>query len=134
MPSEKTVTVVLLGIAAAGLLAVTGYNLWIAPPAQGLEAVRLEEPAGESSWFAELDAPVVPDAEHPLDLNAADEEELALLPGIGETLAGRIAAYREEHGPLFRAGGPSSGGGHRRKDLCRSPGPGDSGFTGVNNL
>lgn len=33
MPSEKTVTVVLLGIAAAGLLAVTGYNLWIAPPA-----------------------------------------------------------------------------------------------------
>lgn len=100
MPSEKTVTVVLLGIAAAGLLAVTGYNLWIAPPAQGLEAVRLEEPAGESSWFAELDEPVVPDAEHPLDVNSATEEELALLPGIGETLAGRIAAYREEHGPF----------------------------------
>lgn len=100
MPSEKTVTVVLLGIAAAGLLAVTGYNLWIAPPAQGLEVVRLEESAEESSWFAELDEPVVPDAEHPLDLNSAAEEELALLPGIGETLAGRIAAYREEHGPF----------------------------------
>lgn len=100
MPSEKTVTVVLLGIAAAGLLAVTGYSLWIAPPAQGLEVVRLEESAEESSWFAELDEPVVPDAEHPLDLNSAAEEELALLPGIGETLAGRIAAYREEHGPF----------------------------------
>lgn len=100
MPSEKTVTVVLLGIAAAGLLAVTGYNLWIAPPAQGLEVVRLEESAEESSWFAELDEPVVPDAEHPLDLISAAEEELALLPGIGETLAGRIAAYREEHGPF----------------------------------
>lgn len=100
MPSEKTITAVLLGIAAAGLLTVTGYNLWIAPPERGLEAVCLEESAGESSWFAELDWPVVPDPGHPLNLNSATEEELALLPGIGKTLAGRIAAYRKEHGPF----------------------------------
>ena len=36
----------------------------------------------------------------PLDINAAAAEELAALPGIGEVLAGRIVAYREEHGPF----------------------------------
>ena len=36
----------------------------------------------------------------PLDINAASAEELAALPGIGEVLAGRIVAYREEHGPF----------------------------------
>lgn len=35
-----------------------------------------------------------------MDLNAATVEELAQLPGIGEVLAGRIAAYRAENGPF----------------------------------
>jgi competence ComEA-like helix-hairpin-helix protein len=33
-----------------------------------------------------------------IDLNAASIAELVRLPGIGEVLAGRIIAYREEHG------------------------------------
>ena len=33
-----------------------------------------------------------------VDINRADEEELQALPGIGPALAGRIVAYREEHG------------------------------------
>lgn len=33
-----------------------------------------------------------------LDINRATAEELDELPGIGETLAGRIVAYRESHG------------------------------------
>lgn len=33
-----------------------------------------------------------------VDINAASVEELSQLPGIGETLAERIAAYRMEHG------------------------------------
>ena len=38
--------------------------------------------------------------EEPVDINAADVEELATLPGIGEKLARRIVDYRAEHGPF----------------------------------
>ncbi len=36
----------------------------------------------------------------PVNLNTADAEALTALPGIGEELARRIAAYREENGPF----------------------------------
>lgn len=39
-----------------------------------------------------------PTISFPIDLNLADEEDLAHLPGIGEVLARRIIAYRSEHG------------------------------------
>lgn len=100
MPSERVVSAALLGIAAAGLLAIVGYNLWIAPPAEGLTVVNIDSSSISLEESPELDMPIVPDAEHPLDLNAATEEELDLLPGIGEVLAGRIVQYREEHGPF----------------------------------
>jgi competence protein ComEA len=35
-----------------------------------------------------------------LDINVATAEELDALPGVGPTIAGRIVAYREEHGPF----------------------------------
>ena len=35
-----------------------------------------------------------------LDLNTATEAELDDLPGLGPALAGRIVAWREEHGPF----------------------------------
>ena len=35
-----------------------------------------------------------------LDVNTAEEHELALLPGIGSRTAAAIAAYRSEHGPF----------------------------------
>ncbi len=49
----------------------------------------------------------------PLDLNAADAEALQGLPGIGPTLAARIVADREAHGPFQLA-----------EDLLRVPGIG----------
>ena len=33
-----------------------------------------------------------------ININAADSATLMLLPGVGEKLAARIVAYREEHG------------------------------------
>jgi len=35
-----------------------------------------------------------------ININRAAEEELQDLPGVGPALAGRIIAYRDEHGPF----------------------------------
>jgi len=46
-------------------------------------------------------APILRDASM-VNLNVADAEELATLPGVGEVLAARIVTYREQHGPFAR--------------------------------
>lgn len=48
-------------------------------------------PEAESSQTA----PVIT---FPININTADKDTLAVLPGIGEVLAQRILDYREEHG------------------------------------
>jgi competence protein ComEA len=38
----------------------------------------------------------------PVDINRADAQQLASLPGVGESIAKRIIEFREEHGPFRR--------------------------------
>ena len=56
----------------------------------------------------------------PVDLNTADVEELMTLPGIGETRAKAIVAYREEHGPFTYV-----------EDLIQVPGIGEGILEGL---
>ena len=39
-----------------------------------------------------------------ININTATREELVTLPGVGETIAARIIAYREENGPFYDIG------------------------------
>jgi competence protein ComEA len=40
------------------------------------------------------------DTASPVDINAADVEELASLPGVGPALAARIVEFRDKNGPF----------------------------------
>jgi len=59
----------------------------------------------------------------PIGINSAGEEDLAALPGIGETLAGRIVAYREQIGRFSSVG-----------QLLKVNGLGDKKYSAVKNL
>lgn len=48
------------------------------------------------------EAPLPETVVFPVDLNKADLYELSALPGIGETLAGRILEYRDLNGAFSR--------------------------------
>jgi len=52
-----------------------------------------------------------------VDINKATEKELMTVRGIGEALAKRIVAFREEHGPYTRA-----------EDLMKVQGIGEKSF------
>lgn len=58
------------------------------PPADGRDHPRLGQSAHADSLFPG----------GTLDLNAAGERELRLLPGIGPALAGRVVAHRDARG------------------------------------
>lgn len=54
----------------------------------------------QASTAASAETTGAEEVSFPLDINQADSEALQALPGIGEVLAGRIIAYRDENGPF----------------------------------
>ena len=89
LPAPERGLILLIGVA----LLASGLILYISrgrPPA----ALRNETIVLENVLVVR---PTFHDARK-IDLNTASITELVRLPGIGEVLAGRIIAHREEHG------------------------------------
>lgn len=86
---------------AAAVVAAAGVILWgalflIAPIWQFRDpAAPYQPPASAQDEPTRAD-----DAVGPVNVNTADAEVLAELPGIGPAKAAAIIAYREEHGPF----------------------------------
>ena len=98
-----------LGVAAAclGLLLLTGTTLSSltqagpAFPTNGATSpVSLSDEQERSGGGAPAQAGAVPFPPQGLDINAVDVATLQSLPGVGWSLAQRIVAHRESHGPF----------------------------------
>ncbi len=86
---RKAVELVFLGLAVGAVFFTAGY--FTGRRGGGDIAVTVEnrvvEPVGEAAAEPGV-----------IDLNTAGRWQLMSLPGVGETLSGRILDYREEHG------------------------------------
>jgi competence protein ComEA len=73
----------------------------LAEVVQDGEEIRVPR-TGESVPRARKRSPRKKSARMPtgVDINSADAGELAQIPGLGQTLAERIVAYREQNGPF----------------------------------
>lgn len=96
-----------IALSLIAMLAFAGAAwLVVAPePSPGVEIVR-PTPAAVAPASPDASGAEAPPTGGPalsVNLNTASAQELTALPGIGETLAGRIVAYREENGPFLRA-------------------------------
>ena len=83
-PTERVVLILML----LAVLVLVAYRIFDAVP------------KAESNVILEQTASSAPAEDARVDLNAADRAALLTLPGIGESKADAILAYREEHGPF----------------------------------
>ena len=99
-----------ISLSLIALLAFAGAAwLMVAPePSPGIEIIPppsadAPSPASASGAAAPAGDSSVQDGDAlSVNLNTASASELTALPGIGETLAARIVAWREENGPFDR--------------------------------
>jgi competence protein ComEA len=97
---ERLVLIFLAAALAAGA-AVKILRGEPAPPAPRPLEVEFDltkpKPSADAAALAEITAP------RKIDVNTADAAALCELPGIGPSLAARIVAYRDAHGPFGKA-------------------------------
>lgn len=104
-----------LGVTAAMLAVLVGWFLRGRWTSQGYAVTGAHPASAPPSATARV---FVPDA--PLDLNAADLDDLTGLPGVGQVRAQAILDYRARHGPFTRA-----------EDLMEVPGIGPATYEGL---
>jgi competence protein ComEA len=86
-------------------------------PLLGLVLVALAAPAVPAAPVPPPPPPKKEVPAQPIDINAAGEQELVALPGIGEATARLIVEWRKEHGPFRRV-----------EDLMKVKGIGEKSF------
>ena len=74
-----------------------GRNRYPEPVQLSVPVTMLTVPEESAAAESEETEPE-PTVSFPININTADTEEFTYLPGIGQVLAGRIVAYREEIG------------------------------------
>ncbi|MGQ0704292.1 MAG: ComEA family DNA-binding protein [Gemmatimonadales bacterium] len=96
---EKHAVLVLLGLAVAGHAAHRVLQRPSEPPGQVLaERPDAGDPIAHRDRAIRLSRPL--QAGETVDVNLAPAEEIARLPQVGMSLAKRIVAYRNAHGPF----------------------------------
>lgn len=83
----------------------SGRETFVVETEKNTAEVSVSDDSGE---VADIGAAAEPSSEAegqngesgPININTADSELLQTLPGIGEKIAARIMAYREEYGPF----------------------------------